>query len=57
MWGKYKKVKNRRNHDSQAEIVHKVAWAMVKHNYEKEQDGDWYEKKSSQISCWTRFYY
>lgn len=43
-WDEYKDPAERRGHASREETAHKVAWAAVKHEYEK--DGDKWRKKS-----------
>lgn len=47
-WDEYKKPDDRRGHESREEAAHKVAWAAVKHQYEKdERSGEWRAKTSS----------
>jgi cation transport regulator len=43
-WDEYRDPTERRSHASREETAHKVAWAAVKHEYEK--DGDKWRKKS-----------
>lgn len=43
-WDEYKDSKDRRRHDSREEVAHKVAWAAVKNDYRKGEDGDWHRK-------------
>lgn len=46
-WDEYKAPADRRGHESREETAHKVAWAAVKHTYEKDADsGKWHAKKS-----------
>jgi cation transport regulator len=41
-WDQYKDAEDRRDNDSREEVAHQVAWAAVKHKYEKnEKTGDW----------------
>jgi cation transport regulator len=44
-WNEYKDPDERRGHASREETAHKVAWAAVKKEYEKEGD-EWRKKKS-----------
>lgn len=45
-WDQYKDPEDRRDNDSREEVAHQVAWAAVKHKYEKnEKTGDWQAKK------------
>jgi cation transport regulator len=44
-WDEYKDPDERRGHASREETAHKVAWAAVKKEYEKEGD-EWHKKKS-----------
>ncbi|HKV84084.1 MAG TPA: ChaB family protein [Ktedonobacterales bacterium] len=47
-WDEYKDPDERRGKESREEAAHKVAWAAVKHQYEKdERTGDWRAKKGS----------
>ena len=42
----YQSAEKRRNPDEDAEtIAHKVAWAAVKREYEKDESGQWVKKK------------
>lgn len=45
-WDEYADEKNRRGHSSREEVSHKVAWAAVKHQYTKGNDGKWHKKPS-----------
>ena len=41
-WDEYKDPKERRSAESREEVAHRVAWAAVKHEYEKdERTGQW----------------
>ncbi|HEY9189827.1 MAG TPA: ChaB family protein [Sulfurovum sp.] len=42
-WEEYEDPQKRRDDASLEETAHKVAWAAVKHSYEK-KDGEWVEK-------------
>ena len=42
-WDQYSKPEDRRDHASREETAHKVAWAAVKHEYEK-IEGEWRRK-------------
>lgn len=42
-WDEYKNKEDRRDNASREETAHKVAWAAVKHKYEKGDD-KWKEK-------------
>jgi cation transport regulator len=42
-WQQYKESKDRRDKASHEETAHKVAWAAVKHSYEKQGD-KWVKK-------------
>ncbi len=42
-WEEYADPKKRRGNESREETAHKVAWAAVKHSYEK-KDGKWVKK-------------
>jgi len=44
-WEEYKNPEDRRGDDSREEVAHKVAWAAVKKEYQKE-DGKWVRDKS-----------
>ena len=44
-WDEYKDPDERRGDASREETAHKVAWAAVKHDYEKGDDGDWHRKR------------
>ncbi|HEV2404811.1 MAG TPA: ChaB family protein [Ktedonobacterales bacterium] len=47
-WDEYKDPDERRGKESREEAAHKVAWAAVKHQYEKdERTGDWRAKNSA----------
>lgn len=44
-WEQYKDAEDRRGDDSREEVSHKVAWAAVKNDYEKDEaTGKWKEK-------------
>ena len=43
-WDQYDQPEERRGDDSREETAHKVAWAAVKKQYEKGDDGDWRRK-------------
>ena len=43
-WHEYADPDKRRGHDSQEEVAFKIAWAAVKHQYVKGEDGDWHKK-------------
>lgn len=43
-WDEYKDPDERRGDASREENAHKVAWAAVKDQYEKGNDGDWHRK-------------
>lgn len=45
-WDEYKEKKDRKDDSSREEVSHKVAWAAVKHKYEKGSDGRWHKKNS-----------
>lgn len=40
-WDQYSDPDDRRGDDSREETAHKVAWAAVKNEYRKNDDGDW----------------
>ncbi|KAA8729632.1 cation transport regulator [Ewingella americana] len=44
-WDEYAKSKDRQGDDSREETAHKVAWAAVKHGYQKGDDDKWHPKK------------
>ena len=44
-WDQYDEPEERRGDASREETAHKVAWAAVKREYEKNEDGRWVEKK------------
>lgn len=44
-WTQYKDPDDRRGDASREEVAHKVAWAAVKHQYEKGDDDKWHLKK------------
>jgi cation transport regulator len=45
-WEQYKDPDDRRGDDSREEVAHKVAWAAVKNEYEKdEKTGNWKKKQ------------
>lgn len=43
-WDEYKDKSDRRGDDSREEVAHKVAWAAVKHQYEKGDDDKWHPR-------------
>jgi cation transport regulator len=43
-WDQYKDPDDRRGDASREETAHRVAWAAVKQEYEKNEDGDWVKK-------------
>ncbi len=44
-WDQYKDKDDRRGDDTREEVAHKVAWAAVKNDYEKnETTGKWHKK-------------
>ena len=45
-WDEYEDPAERRGDASREETAHKVAWAAVKHSYEKGDDGCWHRKPS-----------
>lgn len=45
-WDEYKDKKDRKDDSSREEVAHKVAWAAVKHQYEKGDDDKWHKKSS-----------
>lgn len=44
-WDEYADASKRRGDESQEETAHKVAWAAVKDEYEKDDSGAWKPKK------------
>lgn len=45
-WKEYDKPQERRGNESREEVSRKVAWAAVKHEYQKdEKSGDWKPKQ------------
>jgi len=44
-WDQYKDKDDRKGDASREETAHKVAWAAVKHDYEKGDDDKWHKKK------------
>lgn len=44
-WDEYKSSQDRQGDADREETAHKVAWAAVKHTYEKGEDDKWHEKK------------
>lgn len=46
-WDQYKEAAERGGHESREEAAHKVAWAAVKHQYQKGDDGRWHPKPSA----------
>lgn len=45
-WDEYKDKKDRKDDSSREEVAHKVAWAAVKHQYDKGDDDKWHKKSS-----------
>lgn len=43
-WDEYKSPADRRDDDSRENTARRVAWAAVKEQYQKDDDGDWYPK-------------
>jgi cation transport regulator len=43
-WEQYDRPEERRGDDSREETAHKVAWAAVRKQYEKGEDGKWRRK-------------
>ncbi|MCQ4092159.1 putative cation transport regulator ChaB [Erwinia persicina] len=43
-WDQYKESEDRRGDDSREEVAYKVAWAAVKHQYQKGDDDKWHKK-------------
>ena len=43
-WEQYDEPEERRDDASREEVSHRVAWAAVKHVYEKNDKGDWVKK-------------
>lgn len=43
-WDEYKDPADRSNGGSREETAHRVAWAAVKHKYEKGDDDKWHPK-------------
>jgi cation transport regulator len=43
-WNQYADPGERRGDESREETSHKVAWAAVKQDYAKGDDGDWHHK-------------
>lgn len=41
----YKSAADRQGDSTREETAHKVAWAAVKHQYQKGEDGHWHPKK------------
>ncbi|HZD58962.1 MAG TPA: ChaB family protein [Anaerolineae bacterium] len=46
-WEEYKEPEERRGEESREEVAHKVAWSAVKTKYEKDEKGQWVEKRSA----------
>lgn len=44
-YDEYKSPQDRRGDASREETAHRVAWAAVKHSYEKSADDKWHPKK------------
>ncbi len=45
-WKEYKDSSSRRDDATREETAHRVAWAAVKHKYEKGADDKWHPKKN-----------
>ncbi|MGK3131384.1 putative cation transport regulator ChaB [Pantoea sp. C8B4] len=45
-WDEYENKNDRKGDSTREEVAHKVAWAAVKHGYEKGSDSKWHKKKS-----------
>lgn len=45
-WDEYENKNDRQGDSTRKEVSHKVAWAAVKHGYEKGSDSKWHKKKS-----------
>lgn len=45
-WEQYKDPEDRRGDDSREETAHKVAWAAVKNDYEKDEKSGRWKRKS-----------
>jgi cation transport regulator len=43
-WDQYQDSEDRRGDAGRGETAHKVAWAAVKDQYQKGEDGDWHRK-------------
>ncbi|KFN42821.1 putative cation transport regulator ChaB [Arenimonas oryziterrae] len=43
-WREHAHAEERRDSASREETAHKIAWAAVKHTYEKGDDGRWHRK-------------
>lgn len=43
-WDEYKDSDDRKGNDSREEVSHKVAWAAVKNQYKKNENGNWVKK-------------
>lgn len=43
-WAQYKDPDDRRGDATREETAHRVAWAAVKHQYEKNEQGEWVAK-------------
>ncbi|MCL4309535.1 MAG: putative cation transport regulator ChaB [Actinomycetota bacterium] len=46
-WDQYEDPKERRGDETREEAAHRVAWAAVKHDYEKDVEGRWHRKKAA----------
>ncbi|KOC91957.1 putative cation transport regulator ChaB [Winslowiella iniecta] len=42
-WEQYQDKQERRGDESREEVAHKVAWAAVKHQYQKGEDDKWHK--------------
>lgn len=43
-WNEYRDPQSRHNNESREEVSHRVAWAAVKHQYAKGDNGFWHKK-------------
>ncbi len=43
-WNEYKNPQDRRWDSSREEVSHRVAWSAVEKKYEKDAEGNWWEK-------------
>jgi cation transport regulator len=49
-WQEYADPAARRDHASQEEVAHRVAWAAVKQKYEKDEQGRWVAKSAERLT-------